>query len=379
MVNGEKMGGAIRSFLDLLLDFRTGAPMRVALSASLLVLLGLGTLLPAQPQEGKKKPTAETVTAAQVRAHVGNALKDRKRQEELAELRTKVVLGNKKLRYEKKGERYLCTWEVRRKRGVKLSPAEWREVQEQVKAWLEQKINQFRGGLLSSGYNKIDFVVELAPATGTGSGTEDRTRLPAPTPEPRAQAGAAGWYYMPAPCGSCGPGWFFRVEGASATARAAAPARPLAAARARSAAANLATVSTQQQQSAQVGQRPGPRTLELPPLRTERLTAQAAPALFWQGYGLYWQREYAGALTYFEAATRLAADDARNWYYRALAERALGNHVAARKSRQRAVELHDQGKPRADVIGLALERVQGPLRQWLREGDEGGTRRLVQR
>ena len=48
--------------------------------------------------------------------------------------------------------------------------------------------------------------------------------------------------------------------------------------------------------------------------------------------------------------------------------------VSARRSARRAGELHRQGKPRADVIGLALEPVQGSLRLWLREaGNNSGT------
>src|SRR5206468_2848701 len=83
------------------------------------------------------------------------------------------------------------------------------------------------------------------------------------------------------------------------------------------------------------------------------LTAEDALGLFWQGYKRYWRGEHGEAWVYFEAATRLI-DDARYWYYRALAERALGQSKAAQQSRDRAVELHEEGKPRADRIGLVL-------------------------
>jgi tetratricopeptide (TPR) repeat protein len=145
-------------------------------------------------------------------------------------------------------------------------------------------------------------------------------------PPPRPVAGSA-WRFVPAPCGPCLAGWFVPIE-----ARGGAPQRHMP-----------------------------------PALEQTGLKAGDAPELYRRGYALYWQGDWAGALPYFEAATRLA-DDARYWYYRALAERALGNHAGAARSLRRANDLERRGRPRGDVLGLALERVQGPLRRWLREG-----------
>jgi tetratricopeptide (TPR) repeat protein len=82
---------------------------------------------------------------------------------------------------------------------------------------------------------------------------------------------------------------------------------------------------------------------------------------FWRGYSLYWQGDHQEALRRFEAATKLT-DDARFWYFRSLAERATGDNTAAEASLGRAARLHVAGFPRADVIGQALERVQGAER-----------------
>jgi hypothetical protein len=106
------------------------------------------------------------------------------------------------------------------------------------------------------------------------------------------------------------------------------------------------------------------------PLSLADLDATDAPALFWRGYKHYWRAEYGAAVVYFEAATILVEEDARYWYYRALSERSLGESRAAQRSLARAIELHEAGKPRADRIGVVLERVQGPLRLWLRYGVE---------
>jgi hypothetical protein len=89
-------------------------------------------------------------------------------------------------------------------------------------------------------------------------------------------------------------------------------------------------------------------------------------AFFWQGFSLYWQGDRTEALRRFEAATRLK-EDARFWYYRSLAERALGDTEAADTSLRRGVELQTRGRPGIQTIGEALERVQGPERMRIRQ------------
>ena len=57
--------------------------------------------------------------------------------------------------------------------------------------------------------------------------------------------------------------------------------------------------------------------------------------------------------------------DARFWYYKALAERALGAAEKAEASAARGRELHAALRPKADLVAAALERVQGQERRFL--------------
>ncbi len=113
----------------------------------------------------------------------------------------------------------------------------------------------------------------------------------------------------------------------------------------------------------------------LPALKLEDWTADDAPLLFWSGYTLYWNEEHEEALVRLDAAVKLDAD-ARSWYFKSLTETALGEERAARASLAKAAELHLGGKPRADLIGNVLERVQGDDRRRLaRALDDERTKR----
>lgn len=102
-----------------------------------------------------------------------------------------------------------------------------------------------------------------------------------------------------------------------------------------------------------------------PVIDTAKLTAKDAPDLFWRGYRAYYRGDVHVALEHFKAATKLADDDARYWYYLALSERAFGNEEAAEKAVRRAVQLQAEAKPSPDDVALTLERVQGEPRAWL--------------
>jgi tetratricopeptide (TPR) repeat protein len=95
------------------------------------------------------------------------------------------------------------------------------------------------------------------------------------------------------------------------------------------------------------------------------LRASDPEDVFWRGYRLYWQRRYQDALDMLDAAVELRGNDARFWYYKALAERALGQDRAALESVRQANLLRQQNSPSFDLIGVALERVQGPDRRFL--------------
>jgi tetratricopeptide (TPR) repeat protein len=90
-------------------------------------------------------------------------------------------------------------------------------------------------------------------------------------------------------------------------------------------------------------------------------------ALFWRAYQQYWNRRYEDALETLDAAISINGKDARYWYYKALAERALGYGREAVEAARRAVALRQQNQPGLDLIGTALERVQGPDRQFLNQ------------
>ena len=100
------------------------------------------------------------------------------------------------------------------------------------------------------------------------------------------------------------------------------------------------------------------------------LSAKDAERLFWQGCRYYWQGETEEALAHVEAATELFENDARFWYYRSLAEAALGQDRRAGASLKQAVDLHLRGLPAASSISQALERVQGEPRMQLRQALE---------
>jgi tetratricopeptide (TPR) repeat protein len=100
---------------------------------------------------------------------------------------------------------------------------------------------------------------------------------------------------------------------------------------------------------------------------TDGLKATDAITIYTRGVQLYHAGEFAAALARFDAAIRLDGVDARFWYFKSLCETALGDAADARKSLDRAVVLHLQGKPTAEKIGQALERIQGPARLQFRE------------
>src|SRR5262249_40447003 len=105
-----------------------------------------------------------------------------------------------------------------------------------------------------------------------------------------------------------------------------------------------------------------------------RMKKGDATTLFWKGYEAFHDKEYASAWKSFEAATRLSNGDARFWYYRALAERALGDKKAAEASRQAGIKAEKKRDTKKDELAFALERVQGERRVWLRLGSRPATR-----
>jgi hypothetical protein len=100
-----------------------------------------------------------------------------------------------------------------------------------------------------------------------------------------------------------------------------------------------------------------------------------APALFWRGVELYRRGDSEEALTYLSAAVQLNSQDARFWYYKALAERSGGDTDAALVSARRGAALELLGRADPELTLTALERIQGEDRRFLRSaGDVTMTR-----
>jgi hypothetical protein len=89
--------------------------------------------------------------------------------------------------------------------------------------------------------------------------------------------------------------------------------------------------------------------------------------LYWRARSFYWQGDAEMALALLIRATELNPQDARYWYFRALAERALGEMEMAKDSARRAAAWKVLRRPDETEIGLALERVQGAERRFLNE------------
>lgn len=92
---------------------------------------------------------------------------------------------------------------------------------------------------------------------------------------------------------------------------------------------------------------------------------RSADSLFSEGLQRYWNRDFAGACPLLTAAIQQRPDDARLWYFKALAERQLGD-AHAPESARRGAALEFLNASDARELSLALERVQGVDRQFLR-------------
>jgi len=88
-------------------------------------------------------------------------------------------------------------------------------------------------------------------------------------------------------------------------------------------------------------------------------------SLFSDGLTAYWDGDASRASEIFLAAVRRNPNDARFWYFKALAERAAGNLDAANSSARRGAALEVLLTPDQSQLGLALERVQGADREFL--------------
>jgi hypothetical protein len=256
-------------------------------------------------------------------------------------------------------------WEVQAGRPVRLiwayeatrelSERERLAVEEILRGTLRQVFGTFHGGLLAEEDRTAVFAVtrftpaavpfpQPLPQPGTP---------PAPSTPPSTGGGGSAasttqavtiWYY---PCWSYSCGYYPVVV--------AAPAPVIAVA---------STSST-----ARVSPPTDGMARERMLTRSRKMTDP--DLLYRQARTFYWQRDSEAALELLTRAIELNAQDARFWYFRALAERGLGDQTAARASAERGAALELLHKPNTAIVGLALERVQGAERWFLCHAVDG--------
>jgi hypothetical protein len=93
--------------------------------------------------------------------------------------------------------------------------------------------------------------------------------------------------------------------------------------------------------------------------------AASAEKLFADAMFLFFDGDVASAREHLAAAAKQAPRDARVWYFKALAERALGDESAARTSAANGAALEILGVTEKRALLTALERIQGTDRAFL--------------
>jgi hypothetical protein len=97
----------------------------------------------------------------------------------------------------------------------------------------------------------------------------------------------------------------------------------------------------------------------------ERRATERAEKLYGEGLTAYFEGRWSDAETALSASTRADAADARRWYFLGLARWARGNSSAAAAAFRTGAEWEARNAPNSNMVGNALERIQGPARQEL--------------
>jgi len=95
---------------------------------------------------------------------------------------------------------------------------------------------------------------------------------------------------------------------------------------------------------------------------TRHIDETVALNAYGAGWDLYWSGRPAEALEAFQKALAFSEGDARYWYYKGLAELALGDNASAETSIFQGAQFETRSKPDSTTVGQALVRVQGPVR-----------------
>jgi len=140
--------------------------LRSRLFVALLIASAL--LVPAAAVQAQKK-TLDTLNSKDVQDRVAEYLKERP-QPELAAL---AVLDPRTITYTKSPPQ--ITWALQPAR-AKLTPAEEMQIKTQATGLLKDALGQYKGGLLSEGFDKLNFEVTLQPADLPAQVDEDAIR-----------------------------------------------------------------------------------------------------------------------------------------------------------------------------------------------------------
>ena len=97
----------------------------------------------------------------------------------------------------------------------------------------------------------------------------------------------------------------------------------------------------------------------------EVLNQDRAAREYHAGVQAFQGKKYGAASAALESAVKLDPADARYWYYLGLTLWELGRATEARAAFQKGSDLEARGKPNADLVGDALERIQGEARREL--------------
>jgi hypothetical protein len=331
-----------------------------------------------QPAQPRPVPLAQ-LTSAMVRGQVDRFLAGRPAL--VKELASRVVLDVANLSYHKPSAGLALVWRVPRRN---LPSDEESAVRKQLLEVLVVALGLYNGGLVSP-----KDLERLAPNIKVQF--VDRTASAPPTPR-------TGYYAVWRPvCGCCGRTWILEWHSYSpTTAPGAAPERlgaPRSAAlfappgyaypaavthaepviverapilhpaeappswAANMVGANSATLAA-----------PTARPWELTFPRDDQLVndyPRDALVCYTRGRAAYLRRDYGEARAYLTHAVKRNDQDARFWYFKALAELAMDRRDLADQSAQRGKDLAARNLPAAEPIRLALEGVPASARQFL--------------
>ncbi len=105
------------------------------------------------------------------------------------------------------------------------------------------------------------------------------------------------------------------------------------------------------------------KPVRLPSIPTAGMKPEDAIRFYDTGYRQYWGGKYAEALASLTAGVDLAPNDARIWYYKALAEFEFGDTAAARASLEGAASAQVNNPDQNTDVIEALKDLQGPARE----------------